>query len=239
MLRKATLLKPLFLGIFAGFIGLPAIFAQKIRAGYSLYLDFNLYHWYKTPINSVPNTKSAGQLLNLFPIGGFGVWMGVPGSATLGLEGGMDYMPFSFDTKEKNGLGAVSFPVLLRWTQPFKSQSGIAPFLGFGIGEQWNRIGLYARPSAVAQDPHPYFRTYIAELSLGMGAGWHADEKQTGLLAFFARVGSAPDKAWTLNFGLRAKLLINPTSKKAVPVPPKKVEKQYQTILIKEDGMDL
>jgi hypothetical protein len=202
--------------------------AQKLQMGMSFYLDYNLYHWYKKPASLSPETESAGQILNLLPIGGMGLWIGRAGSTTLGIEGGIDYSPFSFDTKEYKGMGAVSFPVLVRLTQPFAPQQGISPFFGVGAGLQWNRIDLYGRPSGSQTALNPYFQTRVIEFSLGMGSGWHIDERQTGLIAFYARIGNSPDQAFSMNFGLRAKLLINPNADKVRPIPPRPEDKLYQ-----------
>jgi hypothetical protein len=200
-------------------------------AGVSMYLDYNLYQWYKKPTSISPEGRSSGQVLNILPIGGLGVWIGYPGGSTLGLEGGIDYMPFSFDTEDFQGMGAISFPVMLRFTQPFQPQKGISSFIGVGGGMQWSRTELYARTSAVKQILNPYFQTIVAELSLGIGAGWRADEKQTGLLAFYARVGGSFDKACTLNFGLRAKLIINPNAHKAELPKDPIYQRSYQACL--------
>lgn len=227
MPSKKLLLFLLILIFFSG-----ALAAQRrIHTGVSMYLDYNLYHWYKKPTSISPEGHSSGQVLNILPIGGLGLWIGYPGGSTLGIEGGIDYMPFSFDTENFQGLGAISFPVMLRLTQPFQPQKGISSYIGVGGGLQWNRTELYARTLAAKQIFNPYFQTIVGELSLGVGAGWRADEKQTGLLAFYARVGSSIEKAWTLNFGLRAKLIINPNAHKA-EIPKEPIhERLYQASL--------
>ncbi len=198
--------------------GFSKLNAQKIQMGMSLYLDYNLYHRYQKPDFLSPERESAGQLLNLLPLGGFGFWIGQAGSFTVGIEGGLDYMPFSIDLQEYKGLGAVSFPLLLRATQPFAPWAEISPFVGVGIGLQWNRIDLYGRPSGAALGLNNYFKTQVVELSIGLGRGWQPTTRQTGLLAFYARIGKAAEGAHTLNFGLRAKLLIN----RNPPLPNKK-----------------
>lgn len=213
---------------FCFFLSLNALNAQRLQMGLSLYLDYNLYHWYQKPSTLSAEQESSGQILNLIPLGGFGLWIGRAGGTTLGIEGGIDYMPFSFDTKDYNGMGAVSFPVLVRLTQPFSPQAGLSPFIGLGAGLQWNRIDLYGRPSGSVRALNPYYQTRVVELSLGMGSGWHIDEKQTGLIAFYVRIGNSPEKAFSMNMGLRAKLLINPNASAVQPKPKTPQERIYK-----------
>lgn len=221
-------MRPIAIPFFCFFFSLASLNAQRLQMGMSLYLDYNLYHWSQKPNSLSPEQESAGQLLNLIPLGGFGLWIGRAGSTTLGVEGGIEYMPFSFDTKDYKGMGAVSFPVLLRLTQPFSPQAGISPFIGLGAGLQWNRIDLYGRPSGSQVALNPYFQTRVVELSLGMGSGWHLDEKQTGLIAFYVRMGNSPEGAFSMNMGLRAKLLINPKASGVRPKPKTPKERIYQ-----------
>jgi len=202
--------------------------AQRIQVGLSMYLDYNLYHWYKKAASHSTLSHSSGQILNLLPMGGMGVWVGKSNGLTIGLEGGLDYMPFSFDTQNYKGLGAISFPVLMRFTQPFSSKSSIAPFLGVGLGVQWSRTEIYAHPSSIIVPINPYYRTFVAELSIGIGSGWIADSKQTGLIAFFIRIGSDGGQAFTLNTGIRAKLILNPSGKQLISPFKAQKERLYQ-----------
>lgn len=201
----------------------------QLHIGMSMYFEYNLYQWYQKPTTISPIHRSTGQVFNVLPSAGMGVWVGRSDRFFVNIEGGMDYMPFSLDLEEYGGLGAISFPVVARAILPFSGDKGISSFVGLGFGVQWSKNELYAYPKGQQPTTNPFYATLVAEVTMGVGMGWDTDDKNTGMIAVFSRFGFAAEYALTFNCGLRAKILYNPTAK------PKKrpldQPKTYQVLL--------
>lgn len=204
----------------------------QLHIGGSVYLEYSLYQWYQQPTTISATHRSVGQVLNVLPAGGFGVWVGKPNAFYLNIEGGIAYHPFSLDLEEYSGLGALAIPLVARGIVPLDGDKGLSSFVGGGFGVQWSKNGLYCYPNNQKPTHNPFYATVVAEVNLGFGTGWNTEDKRTALLTLYFRVGVAAHAALTFNSGFRAKLLYNPVTKSKLLRFKK--PKTYQVLLYKD-----
>ncbi|MCP4440155.1 MAG: hypothetical protein GY810_14525 [Aureispira sp.] len=191
---------------------MPKLDKLTVRVGPIGSLGWNLYHWYQRPINhefsKVSGHRSAGQILNVMPSFSLGILMCIDTKTIhqglawyneyyLSIEGGVSYMPFSYDFDERKGQSALAFPVSLNFYVPV---GGIG--LSFGAGAQFSRME-FNRNTVVYEDlKNPFFVTYFAEVGI---IPHEFDMSYSFLLGanFFARVGLGEYQTITADFGIR------------------------------------
>ncbi len=155
-------------------------------------LDF--YQSYSNPKNSMHSFgRSAGSILPLF--------LGVQGQIGhgdygLGLEAQINFAPLALDVNEFKGLGALSFPLMIKFNAG--SLSGFSKKLkGFGIGGgiQYNRTELFGTTAKYKSLGRDFFKTYLVEFNAGAGL--------SGLKAvFYIRYGFNSEQASSFNTGI-------------------------------------
>lgn len=156
-----------------------------------VFIDYNFYHWYQEPIDKVNNSaKNMGQVFNVLPGLGGGFILGKKTAFLFSLEVSIKYFPFSLDLDRYEGLGAISFPVLANVRFPL---NGFL-FVQVGGGIQWNQINIHDR-KVQQEGGNPFFMTYVGEV--GVGA------EENIFILYFLRFGYNPNRATTLDFGLR------------------------------------
>jgi len=214
---KKTLIIMLLFTTFA-----PQLLAQTtvklFSGGPIISAEYNLYHRYERPKNHAISitsggNRSVGQLANVLPTGRLGGLFTFEVERLVGpvgqklsyrsyfhllLEGGVCYMPFSYDVEEYKGRGALSFPIMASVLIPFDQAA-----LTVGLGVQFSRIELHKKRAPYDGMANPFFTTYVVELgfvphNIDMGYGFF------GGVSLFIRGGLNEQLATTLDVGVRA-----------------------------------
>jgi len=165
----------------------------------SFLLGMDIYQKYtnpKEPISGINN--SSGAILSAFSIGlQFGYHKKNKGIA---LEASANFAPLALDIQKLNGVGALSFPFLLKGN--FGALSGVSPdkLIGYsiGVGVQLNRTDLFDLKKSIENLNSSFFPTFVTEIAAGGGIGGFC-------LYFFARIGVGESQAMSLNFGINTK----------------------------------
>ena len=176
-------------------------FAQNnFHFGYYINPSLNLYQRTHQPETAVTDNKerSSGQGLNILPGLSTGLWVGKAKTFALGVEAGVEYLPFSFNLQHFNGMGSVAFPLLLRGHIPIQKQHSSLISLDIAGGLQWNKSNLYLHNNS----PLPFFISYTFELAAGIGAVSQKANQIRGTDLFF-RFGFGADKSMSFQTGLR------------------------------------
>ncbi|MCH2046460.1 MAG: hypothetical protein MK212_20260 [Saprospiraceae bacterium] len=183
--------------------------ASPFELGLQIPISYNLYHRYQGPtyLGTSGNTlqERAGQLLNILPGLGAGIWLGQPRYYTISLDAQIEYKPFSLRMGEFRGLGAYAIPILMRVQVPFWRTKGLALVGQLGGGVQLSQMNLYARPSNV--DQLSLSSTIVGEFAVGVLVGWDGGQP-AWQLDVFTRIGRGRDRATSTNIGLRLTALI-------------------------------
>lgn len=212
-------MRNLFFLIFILF-GITNTFAQRKLVenewmkGFLIGLDYNIYHQYSRPANhkfaTISNQKnSAGQVLNILPGIRFGLLFGVwhtyeesnlywHESYHFTIEAAFNYMPFSQDTDEYKGVGGINIPITIGSHFRVGNVN-----LAVALGVQFSKIEMNLRPTAYQGVDNPYFMTYIAEFGIG---DYNTDYSVMLGYHFFGRIGYHPNKAMTLDIGIRGSI---------------------------------
>ena len=137
--------------------------------------------------------RSVGSAL-LNPILGPKVWLGNR-NFSLSLEAPINWGILAFDMDDFKGLGALSFPLGMKFNFGANSGFNDDQMMGFsfGGGLQYNRTELYGRTDEAPDIG--FFKTYYGEAALGFGIGG-AD------LQVYLRYGYGEEKAQSLNVGI-------------------------------------
>lgn len=152
-----------------------------------LFAQYNLYHWYQQPLYQTDGQpKNVGAALNILPGLGGGILMGKKTTLLFAVESSLQYMPLAMDLNGFDGIGALSWPVLVHFRIPLEKFA----FLQIGGGVQWNKINLHHNNAA-----NSFFMTYVGEVGFGI------EETAFGLL--FTRLGYHPNHATTLDVGVK------------------------------------
>ncbi|MCH2023910.1 MAG: hypothetical protein MK207_15650, partial [Saprospiraceae bacterium] len=154
-----------------------------------LFIDYNLYHWYKAPFNN--NTGDVGQVFNVLPGIGTGIVLGKKSKFIFTLEVTFKYHPFSLNIEEFQGMGSLSLPILANFRIPLEGFF----FFQFGGGIQFTQINLHQRTALQQTLDNSMFHTYVGEIAAGV--------EENLFLIFFLRFGYHPEKSNTFDFGLR------------------------------------
>lgn len=201
-------MKKVFIVIISFFLFISLSHSQNIGIG--LELEASVYQWHKKP-NTITGGSSSAQLL-AFPAIGPKIWFGDWEEYTISLEGKVDFAPFSFNIDEYYGMGAISFPVILKGNfSPFDPPAHNNGFtkIGIGIGTQWSKVDIYARPDFLNSIPNPFFITYIGELSCQLVIGNGRNSDQGISFEIFSRAGWGKQGARTFGLGLKVNYRYN------------------------------
>lgn len=177
---------------------------NKLHFGYYINPSLNLYQRIHQPKTFVVDgaNRSSGQVLNLLPNLSTGLWFGQAQVWAVGVEGGVEYIPFSFNLQNYEGMGSVSFPVLLRGHFPLAKQHSSAITLDVAGGLQWNKTELYLDKNAPQAAYNPFFVTYTFEVAGGIGAISQKANQIRGVDLYF-RFGFGADASMSFHTGLR------------------------------------
>ncbi len=179
-------------------------FAEAQLVGIGLATELSLYQRYKKPNNHPNPSSSSGQILS-FPAIGPKIWFGDWEEWTISIEGKIDYSVLSFDIPKYSGMGAISFPVVIKGNfSPFNPGGKGTTKIGIGFGAQWTKSELYFRQKRWRDVPNPFFMTYLGELScqLVVGDSRHSSDKGH-TMEIFVRPGWGKNKARTISFGIK------------------------------------
>jgi len=164
---------------------------------WGLNLRHDLYNRYANPSDDISARSAGSALINI----GVGpkVWLG-SGDFSISPEATFMFSPFALSTGDFKGLGAISFPLLLKLEFFGNSNFNKTGKFGFSVGGglQYSKTELWyldgdLRDQGVVR---PFFRTYVAEVDFGYGMrGFDVH--------LFVRVGWRPeDDGSTLNIGI-------------------------------------
>lgn len=178
-----------------------ALQAQKnnlpLFFGYKIDLGYNLYQWQEK--GNAPQ-RSVGQVLNVLPTVGGGIWIGRH-QWNLSLEAHIDYTPFSLDLQSYSGMGALALPVMVKGGYIWGSK-GSGVLFRAGLGTQWNSSEWYALPKGETRPPLHVDFSLLGELSAGLVAG-DFRRSHAWSLELFIRLSSNPAQQWGVYTGLR------------------------------------
>ena len=137
----------------------------QIQLGYKLQLGLNLYNCQKMGLDQrYQKNDSEGQILNLLPSLGLGLWLGNARRLSLELDGQIEFLPFHLNTAEYKGMGAWQTPVSLRLAFPLWRQHSMAWRCSLAGGQIWQQAGVFsASPTAIS-------RLHLVELSSDLAA---------------------------------------------------------------------
>lgn len=183
--------------------------ASPFEFGLQIPISYNLYHRYQSPTykgsSGQTEQERAGQILNILPGLGAGIWLGQPRYYIISVDAQIEYKPFSLRTGEFRGLGAYAVPILMRVHVPFLKTKGLALTGQLGGGVQLSQTNMYARPTNV--DQIPLSSTIVGELGVGVLIGWDGGQP-AWQFDLFTRIGRGKNQAASTNIGLRLTALI-------------------------------
>ncbi len=138
--------------------------------GYGLTAKTELYSRYKNPPDGIASPSAGSALLNI----GLGpkLWFGGDGFA-ISPEAAVVFSPFALSSGDYKGLGAVSFPIMVKAQFAGLSNFNRDGKFGFSIGGgiQYTRTELFGLDGDLSEQgvDRSYFRTYIIEADFGFG----------------------------------------------------------------------
>ncbi|MEP7196325.1 MAG: hypothetical protein ABI851_07370 [Saprospiraceae bacterium] len=173
-----------------------AQFNSRIITG----IDF--YHWLNNP--ELVGDSKHNSVGSVFPlIVGAELLFG-KSSYSLGLEAQTNLSLFAFDVNEYKGIGAVSFPFMLKLNYGSLSGFGSKLFgISLGGGLQYNRTELIRTSKNFKNLERSFFPTTIGEINVGVGL--------SGIvIAYYVRIGNGKEHSMSFNTGLTTRInLIN------------------------------
>ena len=184
-----------FAFMFSTWISLIGQDGQNVSWGVTVRHD--LYNRYANPRDDIASRSAGSALANI----GFGpkMWIGA-GDFSISPEATFMWSPFALSTGNYKGLGAISFPLMVKLEFLGNSNLNRHGKFGFSLGGglQYSKTELwYLKDSFEDQGvERPFFRTYIVEADFGYGmSGFDVH--------LFVRYGWSNDRdANTLNIGI-------------------------------------
>lgn len=189
-------------------------FSNALGIGFVISPEWNLYSWQQRPNNdpialASGGNRSVGQGGNALPSGRVGIFFEIEyktkrstNDFSFLVEGGVNYMPFSFDLAERKGRGSLCFPIVT--TLFFKNSYSEHVFF-VGAGVQLSQIERHKRTAKYKDLKNPFFLTYVLELGF---SPWYKDGGY-GLFSapqIFVRAGLGEHQAMTMDVGVRVML---------------------------------
>jgi len=177
----------------------------KVYLGYALFMNYNLYSWYQKPSTIESPLSSSGQVLNVLPGLGGNIWVGDVDHWIVSVEGGIEYLPFAFDTDNYKGLGALSIPILAKVQLPILKQKSLWLMLHAGTGVQLLHTDICARPDAYQNAANPFFANIVGEVGVHISTvGYKRQHLRE--VELFCRAGGGAFGAASFTTGLRLTL---------------------------------
>jgi len=175
---------------------------SPLKVGYHLFFNYNLYSWHQKPFLHYGETTSSGQVFNVLPGAGIGFWFGDIDHWTIGVEGGVEYLPFALDLDGFKGMGTLAFPLTAKVQFPVAKQNSTWLMLHVGLGAHILKTDLYAQPTTYQGFANPFYANIHGEIGLHLSAvGYH--RKQQKEIEFFTRVGGGYANSIFVSTGLR------------------------------------
>lgn len=170
-------------------------------------LEWSLYQRYQRP-NNTPFAKvsnqhnSAGQVLNVVPNLRAGISYSLIDYYSyiyrIGLDGGIQFHPYSIDSDAPKGNGAWSFPIMLTWNIVGSEQNYV---FGISAGVQFSQMEIFGnKNNPYGKLSNPFFMTYCVEVSYGLDDTYLID---TASFTLYARLGLHQHNTQTLDVGVR------------------------------------
>jgi len=203
----------ILIGIALCFLNIQSSYGQEDKAakttplhiGYHIYMNYNLYSWFQQGNPWANPNNGVGQVLNLLPGLGAGIWLGDVDRWTVAIEGGIEYLPFALDVDNYSGLGALSIPILSKAQFPIAKQKSLWLMLHAGAGLQFFTTDLYARPDNSPSNSSTWEASIIGELGIHITAvGYHKQHLKE--IELFVRAGGFPTHTLSFTTGLRLTL---------------------------------
>jgi len=144
--------------------------SQAQQVGYGLGLGLGVYDWYGNPPDDIASRSAGSVMLNvgIHPK----MWFGGPDFA-VSPEIGVVFSPLALSLGNYKGLGAVSFPLMVKFEFLGNSNFNKDGKMGFAIGGgvQYSETELwYLKPSFKNDGvTRNMFRTYVVEANVGYG----------------------------------------------------------------------
>jgi hypothetical protein len=167
----------------------------KVRGHQIFGLDF--YQWFRNPYCSDcknTNESSSGSVFSS-PLG-VRVIVG-ENNFSIGAEAAVNIGLFNLDLNGYKGLGAMSFPLLLKAN--FNGLSGLSKnkLIGFSIGGgiQYSKTELFGLSKKYQELDRSFFPTYVGEIGIGGGVSGSS-------VVWNTRVGIGKNHAFVFNTGL-------------------------------------
>ncbi len=142
--------------------------SQSVAWGFTLKND--LYTRYVNPSDGLYSASAGSALINI----GLGpkLWIGGD-DFTVSPEVSFMYSPFALSSEDFKGMGAISFPAMVKFEFLGLSNKNKDGKFGFalGAGYQWSRTELYGLSRQYREDgvERSLFRTLIVEADVGFG----------------------------------------------------------------------
>ena len=161
-------MKKLLIVISLTLLSLSTLAAQQV--GYGVGLRLGAYDWYGNPPDDIASRSAGSAILNI----GISpkLWFG-GNDFSISPEVGVVFSPLALSLGDYKGLGAVSFPMMVKFEFLGNSNFNRDGKLGFSIGGgiQYNKTELwYLKPSFKEQGVNrSNFKTYIIEVDFGYG----------------------------------------------------------------------
>ena len=156
--------------ILSAFILFVFVTTLSAQIGYGLTAKTELYSRYKNPPDDIASPSAGSALLNI----GIGpkLWFGGDGFA-ISPEAAVVFSPFALSTGDFKGLGAVSFPIIVKAQFAGLSNFNRDGKFGFSIGGgiQYTRTELFGLDGDLTEQgvERSYYKTYIIEGDFGFG----------------------------------------------------------------------
>ncbi len=166
--------------------------------------EVSAYQWNKKPRSILVGKghRSSGQIISL-PSFGPKIWFGDWEVFTVSIESKIDFSPFTLDVRKYKGMGAVSFPTILKFNYGPFNQGGNdgATKIGIGGGVQWTKSEIYAKTHEFKNIENPFFMTYLIELSCQLVVG--GADVDGNSIEIFIRPGFGKSQARTFSLGVK------------------------------------
>ncbi len=140
------------------------------QIGYGLTAKTELYSRYSNPPDDISSPSAGSALLNI----GLGpkLWFGI-GDFAISPEAAVIFSPLALSSGEYKGLGALSFPIMVKMQFQGLSNFNRDGKFGFSIGGgvQYTRTELFGLKDELAEAgvTRGYFKTYVVEADFGFG----------------------------------------------------------------------
>lgn len=184
---------------FFTFIFLNSFYPINAQFQTSIIAGIDVYQIYTNPYTKESmHSRSSGAVFSGIPIG-VQLSHGIKNNG-IALEAAANFAPLSLDLQEYKGLGAIGFPILLKYNYGALSGTSTDKLIGYsaGLGVQMNRTEWFGLSKNYPGLKRTFFRTYVLELAVGGGVGGYS-------MYLYTRIGAGADQALSFNIGILSK----------------------------------